>query len=147
MYKPLAYLVVTYFPTCRPVYDTSFSELVTKVRPDINSVEVHPKLSNNGHPVDGVLVGVGSLWPAFFGCIYIWTSLCFFCRFGEFLSLNKNTNKNNSKNGHNLEGFNHPKWGKLVLKIEIHISGFQCVAHWRLIKKFVFPIWVIARFG
>jgi hypothetical protein len=28
-----------------------------------NSVEVHPQLSNNGHPVDGVLVGAGSLWP------------------------------------------------------------------------------------
>jgi hypothetical protein len=24
----------------------------------------HPELSNNGHPVDGVLVGAGSLWPA-----------------------------------------------------------------------------------
>jgi hypothetical protein len=25
--------------------------------PNINSVEVHPQLSNNGHPVDGALVG------------------------------------------------------------------------------------------
>jgi hypothetical protein len=31
------------------------------VKPDINSVEVHPQLSNNGHPVDGALVGAGSL--------------------------------------------------------------------------------------
>jgi hypothetical protein len=54
MYKPSTYLVVTYFPT----------ELVTKVKPNINSVEVHPQLSNNGHPVDGALVGAaGSLWP------------------------------------------------------------------------------------
>jgi hypothetical protein len=30
---------------------------------NINSVEVHPQLRNNGHPVDGVLVGAGSLWP------------------------------------------------------------------------------------
>jgi len=30
------------------------------VKPKINSVEVHPQLSNNGHPVDGVLVGAGS---------------------------------------------------------------------------------------
>jgi len=36
-------------------------ELVSKVKPTINSVEVHPQLSNNGHPVDGVLVGAGSL--------------------------------------------------------------------------------------
>ncbi len=28
------------------------------MKPKINSVEVHPQLSNNGHPVDGVLVGV-----------------------------------------------------------------------------------------
>jgi hypothetical protein len=33
------------------------------VKPNINSVEVHPQLSNNGHPVDGALVGAGSLWP------------------------------------------------------------------------------------
>jgi hypothetical protein len=32
------------------------------VNPNINSVEVHPQLSNKGHPVDGVLVGAGSLW-------------------------------------------------------------------------------------
>jgi len=29
------------------------------MKPNINSVEVHPQLSNNGHPVDGVLVGAG----------------------------------------------------------------------------------------
>jgi hypothetical protein len=32
------------------------------VEPNINSVEVHPELSNNVHPVDDVLVGAGSLW-------------------------------------------------------------------------------------
>jgi len=32
------------------------------VKPYANSVEVHPQLSNNRHPVDGVLVGAGSLW-------------------------------------------------------------------------------------
>jgi hypothetical protein len=32
----------------------------TKMKPNINSVEVHPQLSNNGHPVDGAQVGVGS---------------------------------------------------------------------------------------
>ncbi len=39
------------------------SKLVTKVKPNITSVEVHPQLSNNGHPVDGALVDAGSLWP------------------------------------------------------------------------------------
>jgi len=36
--------------------------MVTKVKWNINSVKVHPQLSNNRHPVDGVLVGAGSLW-------------------------------------------------------------------------------------
>jgi hypothetical protein len=34
--------------------------LITKLKPNINSVEVHPQLSNSRHPVDGVLVGAGS---------------------------------------------------------------------------------------
>ncbi len=34
------------------------------MKPNINSVEVHPQLSNNRHPVDGVLVGAGSLSPS-----------------------------------------------------------------------------------
>jgi hypothetical protein len=33
------------------------------MKPDVNSVEVHLQLSHDGHPVDGVLVGAGSLWP------------------------------------------------------------------------------------
>jgi len=33
------------------------------VKSNINAVEVHPQLSNNGHLVDGALVGAGSLWP------------------------------------------------------------------------------------
>jgi hypothetical protein len=54
MYKPSTYLVVTYFPTYLPIYETYFpTELVTKVKPNLNSVEVHPQLTNNGHPVDG----------------------------------------------------------------------------------------------
>jgi hypothetical protein len=32
------------------------------MKPNINSVEVHPQLSNNSHPSDGALVGIGSLW-------------------------------------------------------------------------------------
>jgi hypothetical protein len=34
------------------------------VKPNINSVEVHPQLSNSRHPVDGAMVGVGWLWPS-----------------------------------------------------------------------------------
>jgi hypothetical protein len=32
------------------------------VKPNIKSVQVHPQLSNDGHPVDGALVGAGSFW-------------------------------------------------------------------------------------
>ncbi len=32
------------------------------MKPNINSVEVHPQLSNNGHPMDGALVGACSVW-------------------------------------------------------------------------------------
>jgi len=31
------------------------------MKPDINSVEVHPQLSHKDHPVDALLVGAGSL--------------------------------------------------------------------------------------
>jgi len=31
------------------------------VQPNINPVEVHPQLSDNEHPVDGAVVGAGSL--------------------------------------------------------------------------------------
>jgi len=63
MYKPSTCLVViTYFPTYFAyVWDLFLTELVTKVKPEINSVDVHPQLSNNGHAVDGALVGAGSL--------------------------------------------------------------------------------------
>ncbi len=34
------------------------------MKPGSNSVEEdHPQLSHNRHPVDGALVGAGSLWP------------------------------------------------------------------------------------
>jgi hypothetical protein len=39
--------------------------MVTKVKLNINSAEVHPPLSNNRHLVDGMPVGAGSLWPFF----------------------------------------------------------------------------------
>jgi hypothetical protein len=64
MYKPSTCLLITYFPTYLAIYETYFlTELVIKVKPNINSVEVHPELSSNGHPVDAALVVAGSLWP------------------------------------------------------------------------------------
>jgi len=41
------------------------------VKPNVNSVEVHPQLFNNGHPMDGALVGVGSLWPLIRGYLVV----------------------------------------------------------------------------
>jgi len=35
---------------------------------DINSVEFHPELSHNGHPLDGALAG--ALWPQKGGIYY-----------------------------------------------------------------------------
>jgi hypothetical protein len=72
MYKPSTYLVFIYFPTY--IWDLFPTELVTKVKPNINAVQIHPQVSNNGHPVNGVLVGAGSLWasiPSWFGCYII----------------------------------------------------------------------------
>jgi hypothetical protein len=54
---------------------------------NINSVEVHPQLNNNGHPMDGALVSAGLLWPRLtndkqqfhFGA---YTELCLIFRMG-----------------------------------------------------------------
>jgi hypothetical protein len=80
MYKLSIYLVVTYFPT----------ELVIKVKPNYNSVEVHPQLSNNRHPVDGALVIAGSVWPT--GSINLTPPWCTPTDPGLFSS-SKNTHK------------------------------------------------------
>ncbi len=40
-------------------------KLVTKVKPNINLVEVHPQLNYNRHLMHGVLVGASSLKPFF----------------------------------------------------------------------------------
>jgi hypothetical protein len=45
--------------------DLILIERVTKMKAGSNSVEDHPQLSHNRHPVDGALVGAGSLWPRF----------------------------------------------------------------------------------
>ncbi len=60
MYKPSTYLVIIYFPTY--IGDLLLQSWLP-VKPNINAVQVHPQLSNMGHPVDGALVGAGSLWP------------------------------------------------------------------------------------
>ncbi len=40
-----------------------FHKGLPKVKSDINSVDVHPQLSDDSHPLDGALVGAGSLRP------------------------------------------------------------------------------------
>jgi hypothetical protein len=40
------------------------------VKPNINLIDAHPSLNNNGHPMDGALVGVGSLWLLNELCFY-----------------------------------------------------------------------------
>jgi hypothetical protein len=46
-------------------WDLFPTQVVIKVKPNINSVGVHLQLSNNRHPVDGALVGAaGSLYMA-----------------------------------------------------------------------------------
>jgi len=61
MYKPSIYLEITYFLTYLSLYvcvcDLFLTDLVTMVKPNITSVEVHPQLSNNGHPVDDGVKG------------------------------------------------------------------------------------------
>jgi hypothetical protein len=59
----LTYLVVTYFLTYLPTYvwDLVLTKLIIKVKPNITAVEVHPRLSNNEHPVDGALVSAGGV--------------------------------------------------------------------------------------
>jgi hypothetical protein len=54
MYKPSTYLVVTYFPTY--IWDLFPTELVTKMKPNVNSVEVHLQLSTYEHPGNGALL-------------------------------------------------------------------------------------------
>jgi hypothetical protein len=63
MYKPFTYLVITYFPTYLGIYETYFLQNWSPRWNQIstNSVEVHQKLSNNGHPLDGALVGASSV--------------------------------------------------------------------------------------
>jgi len=67
MYKASTYLVVTYFPTYLPTYiwDLFVTNLVTKVKLNINSVEVIHNWGvimaiqwMDGHPVDDALVVV-----------------------------------------------------------------------------------------
>jgi hypothetical protein len=70
-YISTIYLFNNYFFFCLylPKHEIYFlTKLVNKVKPNINSIEIHSSMSNNGHPIDGALVGVSSLWPYFMGC-------------------------------------------------------------------------------
>jgi len=44
-------------------YLKPISYITTKLKPNITSIEVHPQVSNNRHPVDGALVDANSMWP------------------------------------------------------------------------------------
>jgi hypothetical protein len=45
--------------------DLLLIECITKMKPGSDADEDHPQLNHNRHPVDGALVGAGSLWPCF----------------------------------------------------------------------------------
>jgi hypothetical protein len=66
MYKPSIYLVVTYFPRYLPIDETYIlKKIIIEVKPNINSDEVHPQLSNYRHRVDdGALLEVAGNWVA-----------------------------------------------------------------------------------
>jgi hypothetical protein len=49
--------------------DLLLLEWVTKMKLGSNSVEDHPQLSHNRHPVDGALVGARALWPEKGSCL------------------------------------------------------------------------------
>jgi hypothetical protein len=56
MHKPFIYLVVGYFLTYLHVNRTYFLQnWVAKMKPNINSINVHSKLNHNVHPMDGAL--------------------------------------------------------------------------------------------
>jgi len=64
MCKASTYLVVTYFPTYLYMGPASLLNGFTKVKPDINSVEVHPQLSYiTVNPVDDGALGGDVLLP------------------------------------------------------------------------------------
>jgi hypothetical protein len=58
------YKLSTYLPSSSPLFfylpiymlDLLLIEWITKMKPGSNSVDDHPQLSQNGHPVDGALV-------------------------------------------------------------------------------------------
>ncbi len=53
-----------FLPTYLPTYLGSYviQDKLPKVKPDVNSIWVHPQVSLYGASHDGVLVAVGSLW-------------------------------------------------------------------------------------
>jgi hypothetical protein len=58
MYEPHTSLVVIYFPTYLPIYETYILyNWLPRWNQYTNSVEIHPQPSKNRHPVDGALVG------------------------------------------------------------------------------------------
>jgi hypothetical protein len=71
MYKPFTYLWNLFSYLSTYTYDLLLTEWVTKVKPNSNSVEVHPQMSHTRHP-SGWFVGV----LVHSGRISCWWSVC-----------------------------------------------------------------------
>jgi hypothetical protein len=65
-YPCINHLITSYTPSFSYLWayiqDTLLALWVTMVKPDINSVEIHPQWCHNRHPVDRALVDTGSVW-------------------------------------------------------------------------------------
>jgi hypothetical protein len=72
MYKPSTYLLSGYlfYYISTYIWDLFPIELVTKVKPNINSVEVHPQRSNNMHPMDGA-ASIQKLFHYYFSILVV----------------------------------------------------------------------------
>jgi len=64
MYKPSSYLPSSclFSYLFNNIWSLFCTKLVTKVQPNINSIQVHPQSNSNKYPVGDALVGAGSLW-------------------------------------------------------------------------------------
>jgi hypothetical protein len=62
----------------RPIF---LQKWLPRWKPNINSVEVHPQESNNGHPVDGALGSIGTSIYLFIYFIFIFFLGVKFCHF------------------------------------------------------------------
>ncbi len=69
MYKPSTYPI--FLPIYLYLQDLLLTELVMLMKPNINSVKIHPQLIYNTHPVYSAVVGASSLWPPIWASIFV----------------------------------------------------------------------------